>query len=190
MVASCGLDKFLRIHHLHSRKLLHKVLLKLYIENPSYEAVMRRPRIGNNFDKKKSCHLPQLSLPRWMKLVVESSSKTAETQEQNLPKRCCWNGLQIPYSISHDSFFKLLKVKLSWNDSPLGIITISGMRQTRWPFTSVADVLTSGQGRKKSSQWSRTVCNIQRFRMEHLFRLFHSNLSLLIYNSRCIWSLH
>ncbi|CAH3150137.1 unnamed protein product [Porites lobata] len=28
MVASCGLDKFLRIHHLHSRKLLHKVYLK------------------------------------------------------------------------------------------------------------------------------------------------------------------
>ena len=48
MVASCGLDKFLRIHHLHSRKLLHKVLLKLCMENSSYEAVMRRPRIDNS----------------------------------------------------------------------------------------------------------------------------------------------
>ena len=25
MVASCGLDKFLRVHHLHNRKLLYKV---------------------------------------------------------------------------------------------------------------------------------------------------------------------
>ena len=91
MVASCGLDKFLRIHHLHSRKLLHKVLLKLCMENSSYEAVMRRPRKGNStsLTKKTSCHLPQLSLPGWMKLVVEISSTAGETQEQNLPKRCC-----------------------------------------------------------------------------------------------------
>lgn len=28
MVVSCGLDKFLRVHHLHDRKLLHKIYLK------------------------------------------------------------------------------------------------------------------------------------------------------------------
>ncbi|RMX58556.1 hypothetical protein pdam_00020103 [Pocillopora damicornis] len=28
MVVSCGLDKFLRVHHLHKRKLLHKIYLK------------------------------------------------------------------------------------------------------------------------------------------------------------------
>lgn len=41
MVASCGLDRFLRIHHLHNRKLLHKVLGKFYILSALFDIVER-----------------------------------------------------------------------------------------------------------------------------------------------------
>jgi len=95
MVASCGLDKFLRVHHLHNRKLLYKVYLKTALNCLLFSALEIEKQNTPQTDSRDTGVSSDRSLKRvaeeessedddiWDKMdVVTSSSKRKRLRKQ------------------------------------------------------------------------------------------------------------
>ncbi|KAL9953271.1 hypothetical protein ACROYT_G040664 [Oculina patagonica] len=88
MVASCGLDKFLRIHHLHNRKLLNKVYLKSALNCLLFSAKEIEKQTAKHTDGTGSAVLSDKSLKR------------SEEEESSEDDDDIWNKMDVVTSTS------------------------------------------------------------------------------------------